>query len=163
MRTKPLPSIDHIRELLKYDPDTGVFTWTTNDKVFKKVRGKVAGTLHHDGYIDIAINRSKYRGHRIAWLMAEGTDPGDLQIDHINGIRDDNRRQNLRLVTHSQNAHNRRSAKGYHFDSRARKWRASIKLDGKGVCLGYYSTEEEARAAYVEAKAKFHPTSPIAK
>jgi hypothetical protein len=163
MRAKPLPAIYYLRELLKYDPNTGVFTWRTNEKVSKSRRGKVAGTLHHSGYIEILVNRTIYQAHRIAWLMAERTDPGDLQIDHINGIRDDNRRENLRLVTHSENQHNQRRAKGYYFYKQLNKWRAKIKLNGKEHHLGYYQTESEARDAYIQAKAKFHPTSPITK
>ena len=163
MKVKPLPPIERVREILKYDPDTGVLSWRRNEKVSRKVRGKVAGLLNPNGYRVIRINGSNYRAHRLAWLISEGEDPGSLQVDHINGLRDDNRRENLRVVTHSENQHNQRQAKGYHFHSWARKWRASIRLNGKGVHLGYYTTEEEARTAYVEAKAKLHPTSPIAK
>lgn len=161
MKAKPLPPIKIVLELLQYDPDTGILTWTTNDKVYKSVRGKVAGSLHPSGYRRIRIKQSKYPAHRIVWLMAEGTDPGDLEVDHINGIKDDNRRENLRLVTPSENQHNQRRAKGYYFYKQLNKWRAKIKLNGKEHHLGFHETEEEARAAYIEAKAKLHPTSPI--
>ena len=163
MKAKPLPPIDHIREILKYDPDTGVLTWRTNEKVSKNVRGKIAGCVDSGGYREIGIDKTLYSAHRLAWLISEGTDPGKFQVDHINGIRDDNRRKNLRLVTNAQNQHNQRSAKGDYFDSRNRKWKAQIALNSKRHHLGLYETEEEARAAYIEAKAKLHPTSPITK
>lgn len=163
MKAKPLPPIHSVLEVLKYDPHTGVFTWRTNEKVSAKVRGKVAGTFHNKGYRQIKINGSWFLAHRLAWLISEGEDPGDLQVDHINGLKHDNRRENLRLVTQSENQHNQRRAKGCGFHNQHKKWRAQIVLNGKQYHLGLYSTEEEARAAYIEAKAKFHPTSPITK
>lgn len=163
MKAKPLPPIHIVLELLQYNPDTGVFTWRTNMEVSKKVRGKISGTLDASGYRRIKIHDIRYLAHRLAWLISEGKDPGDLQVDHINGLTDDNRRENLRLVTRSENQHNRRSAKGYYLHKRDNKWRAKINLNGKEHHLGYYETEEEAREAYIKAKAKLHPTSPITK
>ena len=163
MRANPLPPIDSVLEVLKYDPDTGVLTWRRNEKVPKRVRGKVAGSFSKDGYRQISIHNIGYPAHRLAWLISEGKDPFGLQVDHINGIKDDNRRENLRVVTRSENQHNQRRAKGYSFHKRYNKWRAKIKLNGKEHHIGYYTTEEEARTAYIEAKAKFHPTSPITK
>jgi hypothetical protein len=163
MKSKPLPPIHSVLDVLKYDPDTGVFTWRRNREVPKKVRGKVAGCFNKNGYRRIRIHDIEYLSHRLAWFISEGEDPGDSQVDHINGIKYDNRRENLRLVTHSENQQNRRSAKGYYFHKRDNKWLAQITINGKNRYLGYYSTEEEARAAYLEAKAKLHPTSPITK
>ena len=163
MTAKPLPPIHIVLERLQYDPDTGIFTWRTNEKVPKKVAGKVAGSFNKNGYRQIRIHDIRYLAHRLAWLISENKDPGDLQVDHINGLTDDNRRENLRLVTNSENQHNQRRAKGYYFHRGARKWAASIRLKGKGVHLGYYKTESEARDAYIKAKAKLHPTSPITK
>jgi len=163
MKSTPLPPIHTVLEVLKYDSDTGIFIWRTNEKVAKKVRGKVAGTFDKNGYRRIKIHTIRYLAHRLAWLISEGDDPGGLQVDHINGLTDDNRRENLRLVTRSENQHNQRRAKGYYFHKYVRKWCAQIRLNGKRIYLGYYTTEEEARDAYIQAKAKFHPTSPITK
>jgi hypothetical protein len=163
MKANPLPPIETVLDVLKYDPDTGIFTWRTNEKVAASVRGKIAGTLAANGYRRIKINGSCFLAHRLAWLILEGEDPGDLQVDHINGITDDNRRENLRLVTRSENQHNQRSARGYCFHKRDNNWKAQIMLNGKQHYLGLYTTKEEARAAYLEAKAKLHPTSPITK
>ena len=100
---------ERLREVLDYGPDTGVFTWKirTNSRV--KV-GDVAGALRPDGYIQISIDGRLHRAHRLAWLYVTGESPPD-QIDHINGVRDDNRIANLRLATSAENKQNLRRAK----------------------------------------------------
>jgi len=85
----------------------------------------------------------------------------EMQIDHMNGVRYDNRRSNLRMVTSQENNHNQRAAKGYTWDKTRRRYKAQIVLNKKIIYLGYYNTEAEARAAYLEAKKIYHPTSPI--
>jgi len=87
--------------------------------------------------------------------------PAAMEIDHINGIRHDNRRSNLRIVTTQENRHNQRSAKGYYWNTRNRRYTAQIVLNKKQIYLGSYNTEDEARAAYLEAKQKYHPSAPI--
>jgi len=84
-----------------------------------------------------------------------------MQVDHINGMPHDNRRSNLRIVTPQENQHNRRSAKGYCWDTRDRRYKAYIVLNNKTINLGYFDTEVEARAAYVAAKKIYHPSAPI--
>jgi hypothetical protein len=78
---------------------------------------------------------------------------GDVVIDHINGVKTDNRVDNLRIVTQQKNCENRRS-KGYH--KIGKKWRAQIKVNKKKHHLGYFDTEQEAHAAYLDAKAIHH-------
>ena len=87
--------------------------------------------------------------------------PADMDIDHINGIKHDNRRSNLRIVTTSENMQNMRSAKGYYWSKSHGKYRARIVLNKKGIHIGYYKTETEARMAYLDAKKLYHPSSPI--
>ena len=87
--------------------------------------------------------------------------PEEMYIDHINGVRHDNRRSNLRIVTPQENSHNYPSAKGYYWNKRDRTYQAQIKIDKKLIYLGLYNTEDEARAAYLAAKKIYHPTSPI--
>ena len=79
-----------------------------------------------------------------------------IQVDHINGIRHDNRLENLRLVTNQQNNFNRTKALGYTWNKRSNKWSAYIKLNGKQIPLGYYNNEEDARNAYLTAKRVYH-------
>lgn len=82
--------------------------------------------------------------------------PEDMQIDHINGNRLDNRKQNLRIVTNQENQWNQTKAKGYHWKKSRKKWEVQISLNNKDIYIGLYNTEEDARNAYLEAKKKYH-------
>jgi hypothetical protein len=82
--------------------------------------------------------------------------PADMVIDHINGNPLDNRRCNLRVVTHQQNMWNQPRALGYSWYEKRNKFRASIRLNGKTIHIGYYNTEQEAREAYLSAKEQYH-------
>lgn len=77
--------------------------------------------------------------------------------DHKNGDGLDNRRSNLRIVTYSENAHNRRGVKGYHFENARNKWKAMISVDGKAIFLGRFDREEDAAQAYWDAKRAYLP------
>ena len=81
--------------------------------------------------------------------------PSDKQVDHINHDGLDNRKENLRIVTNSVNQHNRRGVKGYQFIGYRNKWKATIMVNYKQMHLGYFDTEEEASAAYQQAKQKY--------
>jgi hypothetical protein len=82
--------------------------------------------------------------------------PSDMQVDHIDGNKLNNNLSNLRIVNNQQNAFNRTKAKGYTWNKRLRKWQAQIAVNGKNICLGFYDTEAEARAAYLAEKNKLH-------
>ena len=102
---------ERLREVLAYDPDTGVFTWKARTSPFSRVNvGDVAGNLRRDGYIEICVDGRKHQSHRLAWLYVYGEWPAD-QIDHINGIRTDNRIANLREANNAENHHNLRKAR----------------------------------------------------
>ncbi len=154
---------------LHYDPDTGFFTWTKSRG--NRKAGSRAGHVNGDGYVRIAIKLHYYSAHRLAWLATHGYwPPGD--IDHINGVRDDNRIINLRSATRAQNAQNRfkstRSGlglKGTGYDVASGRWWAGIKKGWKRLHLGCFDTAEAAHATYCAAAQKafgkfFNPGEP---
>jgi hypothetical protein len=145
-----------LKSLLNYDPITGEFTWHN---------GKRAGSVSKQiGYRRIGINNKHYYEHRLAWLYTYGYLPIN-HIDHINGIRDDNRIQNLREATYGENHQNRVKSKanssGYMGVTSVRnKWQAQIRINKKYVYLGVFNTPEEASQAYLKAKQQYHTFNP---
>ena len=116
---KQLPSVETLRQLLDYDPETGILTWKPRPvEMFRnhdkricatwntRYAGKEAfGNVHPEGYKLGAIQSRYFKAHRIIWKFVTGQDP-DGEIDHINGDRSDNRIANLRDVTASENQRN---------------------------------------------------------
>lgn len=152
---------EQVRHVLDYNPDTGVFHWTDNASY--QARCREIGTKNN-GYVVIRVNNKRYKAHRLAWLYVHGKWP-DNDIDHINGVRDDNRISNLRDVSRSVNSQNERKARpnnkscgllGATWHKRTKRWRAQICIQGKKKHLGYYKTPEQAHAAYLEAKRQQH-------
>jgi len=142
---------EKLKKYLHYNPDSGVFTWVNKTSSKSRVKiGSIAGTLHHDGYIMIALNKKQYGAHRLAWLYTYGTYPNQ-QIDHINQVRDDNRLENLREVSAKTNTHNRGTSgrntsgcMGVVWDKRASRWQARINVDGKRIFLGMFTEFSDA-------------------
>ena len=120
-------------------------------------KNKIAGCLHKSGYIQIKVNNIVYPAHRLIWVYYNGSISENMQIDHINGIKHDNRIENLRLVTAQQNCFNRSrlKAKGYTWNKNVRKWQSSICINGKYKYLGLYENEQDARNVYI-ANCKLH-------
>lgn len=151
---------EYLRSILFYDSDTGDFHWR---KAFKNRIGKKAGWVDRNGYVHIRISRRKlYLAHRLAWLYVHGRWPRD-GLDHKNGIPGDNRIDNLRECTQSQNNYNTRVVnartsirKGVCYDPRRRKYRAYIRIDKKWTQLGRFDSVEEAIAARLEAEDRTH-------
>ena len=143
---------EHLRSILHYSPETGIFTRKVRTAHRVKV-GDVAGCSNGDGYLRIKVQRRKHLAHRLAWLHTYGEWPND-QIDHINRIRTDNRISNLRDVSNKQNlqnagkySHNTSGHPGVSWHKRDSKWQAQIKHNQKLVHLGCFATIEEAVAA----------------
>ena len=130
---------------------------TENGKVISST-GKEVGHKKPDGYYRFVFyvekKRHKIYNHRFIYYYFNKTIP--IQVDHINGIRHDNRIENLRNVTAQGNQHNRIKAKGYTWYKRTKKWKAQIQLNGKQINLGYFESEDDARQAYLEAKKIYH-------
>ena len=118
--------------------------------------GEQAGSLKHTGYRQVRINSKMYQEHRVVYVIHHGHIPNRLQIDHINGDRADNRIANLRLLTHTQNCQNKKSAKGFSYNKRLNKYSAQLKVKGKQIYLGMFDTKEQAKGAYLEAKKLHH-------
>jgi len=154
-------NVELLCEILNYDPNTGEFRWRISGNG-RRLRD-IAGSLNSKGYIVIGINGQIYYAHRLAWLWTHGTWPAD-QIDHINGDRADNRLSNLREATRSLNAQNIRTASkdsasgflGISFRKDTGRWQARIQVKDRRLSLGYFSTPEEASAAYLTAKRRLH-------
>jgi hypothetical protein len=146
-----------LREVLHYDPDTGVFRWRVA-KGSRACIGDVAGAIHNR-YQTINIDGRRYFSHRLAWLYMTGAWPVG-QIDHANMDRGDNRWFNLRDATRARNDANRKAhannptgLKGVIWRRRQtlRPWEACITIDCKPHTLGYFDAREEAYLAYATA------------
>lgn len=153
---------ERLKELLHYDPETGVFTWRVYRGGTAK-QGTIAGGLIPAGYRIIRLGVNQY-AHRLVWLYVYGRLPTQ-DIDHIDGNRDNNAFANLREATRSENLQNQRRAKskigpgvlGVSWAKHRNKWLAQITYDGKQHNLGLYNTIEQASAAYLAAKREKHP------
>jgi len=163
--SKPILTQERLKELLNYDPETGVFVWVTRPSNQINIGDRV-GYLHPNGYRYIGIDGKLYFAHRLAWLYMTGAFPPD-QIDHINRARANNRFANLRAVTGSENQHNAKTRKdnksgfkGVSYHAASQKWRAKIRLNNICQQLGSFFTPEEASAAYLAAQRIYHPTCP---
>ena len=152
---------ERLRELQHYNPDTGIFTWRV--RTAKSVHvGDVAGYSFRNGYIRMKVDGHYYLAHRLVWLWVTGEWPaGDL--DHINGNKADNRWNNIRLATRSQNMANIRAHtdnisgfKGVSWNKALRKWRAHIGVGGKHIYLGGFDTAAKAYAVYCLAARRHH-------
>ena len=147
--------LDLLRKTLSYDSSTGLFTRLRHGA------GKVAGTVDSHGYIQISIGGKTYRAHRLVWLYVHGVFPQN-DLDHINGVRHDNRLSNLRDVTRSVNLQNKRvqsnsvtGVKG--ISPSGRGFVARIKAPNQPqMYLGKFKTADEAQAAYVKASQELH-------
>ena len=132
---------ERLKEVLHYNPDTGIFIW--------KKTGKIAGNMDHKGYNRIGIDYSLYRSARLAFLYMTGKFP-PVQADHKNRIRNDDRWCNLRPATNLENSKNRtvKSAcgiDGISWNKAKNKWAVYIRIDGIKKHLGYFKDIESAK------------------
>lgn len=154
----PALTQERLKQCLQYDSSTGIFT---------RHNGQIAGTSTGHGYIAICVDGVRYYAHRLAWLYVMGRWP-QPQIDHKNGIRDDNRWENLREASIAQQrqntairSDNRAGLKGVRWSKITERYQARITVNGVIHILGQgFVTAEEAHAAYLEAKARLHTFNP---
>jgi hypothetical protein len=150
-------SVEKLKRLAHYDPETGEFTWLVD-------RGRVkAGTKAKRGrtpYVELRIEGKLYLGHRLAWFYMTGEWP--IRVDHEDTDKSNNRWSNLREATHKQNLCNRGKNKnnttGYKGVCRLKSglFKANIKEDGKTKHLGVFDDPVVAHAAYCAAAARLH-------
>jgi hypothetical protein len=150
---------DHPSSVVGYDPNTGKFVWLKN-RGGKAIAGAEAGTKHSRGYIEINVLGRRWLAHRLAWFMVYGHEP-EGQIDHINGVRSDNRIANLRDVDASDNQSNRHGPAAHNscgylgveaLPSGA--FAARVTKRGQRTYLGTFAAPDEAHGAYLAARAQ---------
>jgi hypothetical protein len=180
----PLPSQAFLASIVEYNPETGLFQWKTRapdsfigsefrntTKVAANWNSRWAGKLAFrksstTGYWLGAINGHSFAAHRLAWKLVTGRDP-NVEIDHINGDRSDNRWSNLREVSRKVNRQNAQRNKnntsgvpGVCWHKASKMWQAKIGHNYEKIHLGFFKDIQEAakvRAA-AEKEFKFHPT-----
>lgn len=151
-----------LKAVMTYDPSTGIFRWAVDRH---RVRaGDAAGSKCANGYLYICIDQRQYLAHRLAFLYVDEAFPPE-DVDHRDGDRENNRYANLRQCSRGENMQNvtNHDLHGVTFradSTRRRRWSAAINAGKKHYYLGCFHTAEEARAAYLAAKAKLHPFQP---
>ncbi len=164
--------VNYLHEMMRYDPETGLFAWIERPVHHFKDCSKSAQHLQAiwnaqyagkeafksanlDGYKASTISGARLTGHRTAWAMHHGEWPNG-EIDHINGNRSDNRICNLRCVTRRQNAKNLSvksgSERGVYWYAQTNRWVAKAYDKGRAVHLGYFANKADAQAARQKAE-----------
>lgn len=168
---------ENIRKIMSYDKDTGLCSYLARDlswfkdtkyrdaasnmKIWNlKNADKNIGYVSENGYIRFMLFKRNYILHRLIWLYMTGEWPD--QVDHINGIRSDNRWENLRNVTKADNNRNQKRRKdnssgftGVYKDVMNGKWISKINVNNKCIHLGRFSSKQEAVNARIDAEFKF--------
>ena len=156
---------EKLRECLRYDEATGIFTWLIDRGKRVKAGNTIRATELRFGkntYLSVCIYPKRYLVHRLAWFYMTGEWPTSL-IDHENRNGTDNSWKNLREADHSKNAQNIAES---HCDSatgilgvypRRGRFTSRIFVNGKDRCLGMFDTADMAQAAYLAAKRELHP------
>lgn len=142
---------ERLKELFNYCD--GNLLWKVQKSRATKI-GQIAGVKDFRGYVRISIDRKSYYAHRLIWIWHYG-ELFNNKLDHINTNTSDNRIENLRLATQSQNngnrnipANNTSGHKGVSWSNQLQKWKAYIAIDGVRIHLGYFEELVEASAAY---------------
>jgi HNH endonuclease/AP2 domain len=158
---------ERARELLDYNPDTGVLVWRGGHK--KAKAGQTAGGFDKTtGYMKVGVDGRRYPFTHIVWLIVTGAFP-TKEVDHKDRCRTNNRWSNLREASDSQqsqnrdvSAANRTGHKGVCFDTKRGKWLAQLKIDGRKVLFKRFDNIGDAVAAYAAAAEQHHAYNPIA-
>ena len=153
---------ERLKELLHYDPETGIFTrLKTVSNASGAKKGNIAGCINTtDGYRYILIDGKRYNASRLAWFYMEGYLP-EKDIDHGNRIRHDDRWKNLRHISHQCNMRNCKKRytntsgiTGVYWAKKRQKWQAQIGISGKIIYLGIFISKLSAARARWQAEVK---------
>lgn len=153
-----------LKELLSYDPKTGVFKWKDQKHggLKNNLKGQYAGTVDEKGYRTICVDFRKYAASRLAWLYTEGYFPENV-IDHIDRNPKNDRRVNLRHVSQQCNtrnckisSNNTSGVTGVVWDKRYKKWAGQISISRRNIHLGRYHKLIDAVRARWEAEKKYN-------
>jgi hypothetical protein len=164
--TESAISIDYLRQRLRYEPETGKLYWLGYEDMPRRWLTRYSGreaftTQHSKGYKTGYVDTATLFAHRVAWALYYGGWP-TKQIDHINGVRHDNKISNLRVVSCQENNRNAKrredntsSVCGVYRKKSGGRWVAQIKVYGKQKYLGCFDTLEEATKVRKEAEVKY--------
>jgi hypothetical protein len=161
---KQLLTAECLRAVLDYDPETGIFTFKVRLSRRVRVGQQTSKTRDSGGYLGVGIDGRRYRLHRLAWLYVHGVWPTH-EGDHWNGIKTDNRIDNLRDATRAVNSQNTRRAASHNKSGlqgvwspgpRSKKFSSYIIANGIRRRLGSFDTAEAAHAAHIAAKRQLH-------
>jgi hypothetical protein len=151
-----------LREVLDYNPDTGIFRWKIKSSKSLSI-GETAGCTRADGYVTIQYNAIPYLAHRLAWVYTHGELPSTSIIDHVDGNPSNNKLNNIRVCAPTQNQQNRRvnsnsisGFKGVSWVEERQKWKARTWLKRKYYFLGYFDTKEDAIKAHQSFCITYH-------
>lgn len=162
---------EYVRSLFDYDPETGILTWKERplshfstrrawNSTNSRCAGKVAGRLDSNGYVEVGIDGKIYKAHRVIWIIQTGEWPDE--IDHDDGVRDNNRFKNLKNGSHGGNMLNKSKRRdnqsgicGVGWHKKDCRWIAHIKVSGKQIRLGGFVNMEDAIAARRAAEAQY--------
>ena len=149
-----------VKDLVEYNPVTGEIKWQSSGRG-RKLDRAVGNINKQLGYFEVRINGHRTYGHRLAWLLTYGEMPKG-QIDHVNGIRHDNRLVNLRVVDNQENHKNMKKHKGnrsgvtgVYWSKKAKKWQSYICVGGKQIYPGVYEYLVDAETARKEAEIEY--------
>lgn len=149
-----------LKEVFDYNGETGMFTWKIT-KSSKSIKGNLAGSVSDKGYLTVRIDGGFYRLHRLAWLYITGSHP-EGQIDHIDRNKTNNKFNNLRITSNTENCRNKTMNKsnttgvtGIYWRKSTKKWQVSIKVNYKSVHIGCFNNLKDAITARKDANKKY--------